>query len=292
MVKRLWAWYHRPNKSTIVQYIEAFIIILPIAFVIRTFFYGLYQVPTGSMETTMLVGERFFADKLSVWFHPPQRGEIIAFNDPTYPYSDNAVKNWWQRYVWGPSNWTKRLIGEPGDRVVGKIENGHPEVYVNGEKLNEPYLNPNPLIAVWEGGRPNVQDVYLGNKRWCDNRIVYKSYDPAKSWNEQPFYRINPEHIVLVKGKPELRNPATPNPDDEFDVILGPNEYWAMGDNREGSWDSRGWGKLDGRLIHGKIKFRIWSSDSSEAWWIKDLLFHPIDFWKRIRWDRCLQFIR
>ncbi|HVW98974.1 MAG TPA: signal peptidase I [Candidatus Babeliaceae bacterium] len=291
MVKQLWAWYHRPNKSTLMQYVEAFIVILPIAFVIRTFFYGLYQVPTGSMETTMLVGERFFADKLTVWFKPPKRGEIIAFNDPTYPYSNNTIKNWWQRYVWGPSNWTKRVIGEPGDHVVGKIEDGHPVVYVNGKKLDEPYLNKYPLIAIWEHGKPNSQDVYLGNRRWCDNRIVYKSYDPTFSWYNQPFYRVNPESIVMVGNKQEIRYPATPNKDDEFDIILGPNEYWAMGDNREGSWDSRGWGKLDGKLIHGKITFRIWSSDSSEAWWIKDLLLHPIDFWKRIRWSRCLQFI-
>ena len=43
-----------------------FIFLLMIVFFVRTFFFGLYQVPTGSMETTMLVGERFFADKLSI----------------------------------------------------------------------------------------------------------------------------------------------------------------------------------------------------------------------------------
>lgn len=56
---RFWTWVRRPNKSTIAQYIETFVVVVPLAFVIRTYFYGLYQVPTGSMETTMLVGERF-----------------------------------------------------------------------------------------------------------------------------------------------------------------------------------------------------------------------------------------
>lgn len=67
-IKKFWVWIRRPNKSTVAQYIETIVIILPLAFIIRTFFYGLYQVPTGSMETTMLVGERFFADKFTVLF--------------------------------------------------------------------------------------------------------------------------------------------------------------------------------------------------------------------------------
>lgn len=62
------------NKSRLQHYIHSayqLFILLLIAFFIRTFFYGLYQVPTGSMETTMLVGERFLAEKLSVWFSSP-----------------------------------------------------------------------------------------------------------------------------------------------------------------------------------------------------------------------------
>ncbi len=293
MFKKLIAWYKRPNKSVLAQYVEAFIIIVPIAFVIRTFFYGLYQVPTGSMETTMLVGERFFSDKLSVWFKPIQRGEIIAFNEPesVYPYSKNPVLRWWQDYVWGPSNWTKRVIGIPGDHIIGTIEQGHPVVYRNGEKLDEPYLNKYPLISVWTKGRPTAQDIYLSTKRLAGNYIVSKSYDPSKPYDQQPFYRINPNDILLLGGRPALKYPGTPDQDDEFDVILGTNEYWAMGDNREGSLDSRAWGKLNGNQIHGRIVFRIWSLDSSQSWWIVDLLRHPIDFWKRVRWDRCFQWL-
>ena len=61
-----------------------------------------------------------------------------------------------------------------------------------------------------------------------------------------------------------------------------------MGDNRLGSYDSRGWGPLDTNkvLIHGKIKFRIWSLDTNYGWPIFDLLKHPIDFWSRVRWRR------
>ena len=52
--------------------ITEFLFLLMVVFLIRTFGFGLYQVPTGSMETTMLVGERFFADKFSYNFRKPR----------------------------------------------------------------------------------------------------------------------------------------------------------------------------------------------------------------------------
>lgn len=261
-----------------------------LVFLIRTFGFGLYQVPTGSMETTMLVGERFFADKLSVWFSPIKRGDIISFNDPNFDYSDNYFKNLWQRYVWGPSNWTKRVIGIPGDHVQGKIEDGKPVVYVNGNKLNEPYTNQYPLIAVWTQ-KPNLQS----REMFTRAPYMYFSFDPKKPWDKQPFYQINPVNIVHHPVIEQVLEPQTPmrqSNGDEFDVKLGPNQYWAMGDNRLGSYDSRGWGVLDGTLIHGRIKLCLWSLDSLSDWWILDLLRHPIDFWSKVRWNRCLKFVR
>jgi signal peptidase I len=276
---------------------------------VRTFGFGLYQVPTGSMETTMLVGERFFADKFTYLFYRPERSDIIAFNDPTFNYSDNALVRLYQEYVgwpiWpmGPSNWTKRVIGIPGDHVKGVVEDGKPVVYLNDKKLDESYLNKYPLLALVR--------LSTGDEDW-------RSYDPNKSDKEQPFYRINVEdpyyprfdigvsrEVTLTKDGRLLKEPGKPNVvypgrvrrvggkawngSDEFDVTLGENQYWLMGDNRRGSADSRFLGPIDGRLIHGKIKYRIWSIDSNESWWILDLIKHPIDFWSRMRWDRFFQ---
>jgi signal peptidase I len=299
MLQKIRAWFKKPNKNTIEQWLETILIVVPIAFVIRTFGYGLYQVPSESMETTMLVGERFVADKFTIWFQPVKHGDIISFDDPEYKYSKNSLINLWQRYVWGPSNWTKRVIGIPGDHIEGKIEDGKPVVYRNGEKLDEPYVNTSPLICLWRGSKPTIQDIYLGH---CDMSL--RSFDPAKSFNEQPYYTINPSLIVTPKKSfgdciydeakgYALSYPATPlaNGNDVFDVHLGPNEYWAMGDNRKGSYDSRGWGKLDGKLIHGKIKFRLLSIDSDEPWLILDILKNPISFWKKVRWSRSMQAV-
>lgn len=291
MIKKLWRWYKKPRKSFLEQVAEIVFIILPVVFLIRTFGFGLYQVPTGSMETTMLTGERFFADKLTPWFTSIKRGDIIAFDAPPayFHYSENPIKNLFQRYVWGPDNFTKRVIGIPGDHVEGKIEDGHPVIYLNGVKLHEPYLNKYPLVYVFKQQLPSFQDMIVGNYS-----ATPVSYDRNSSYDKQPFYRINPD--LLIKDRfnvPLMIEPGTPLPEgkDVFDVKLGKNQYWVMGDNREGSADSRMWGILDGKFIHAKVIFRIWSIDSDHSWWIFDLLLHPIDFWKRIRWSRCLQFV-
>src|SRR5947207_14960910 len=116
---------HKTKKQqTWLESITEFCFLLTIVFLIRTFGFGLYQVPTGSMETTMLVGERFFADKFTILFSKPKRGEIVSFNDPRFPYSKNSLIRLFQEYVgtWsGPINWTKRVIGTSGDIVKGVI---------------------------------------------------------------------------------------------------------------------------------------------------------------------------
>lgn len=281
-------WYDVPSVRVP---FELIFVVLPVAFLIRTFGFGLYQVPTGSMETTLLVGERFFADKVSYWLRAPKRGEIIAFDDPNYPYSHNKIANLWQRYVsFNVSNWTKRVIGIPHDNVKGVIEDGHPVVYVNGKKLDESaYINKYPLILLWKRS-PYEQNRHSQEREWD-----YRSYDPSiTAWDKQVFYKINP-HLIMVNPQTmepqSILYPGTPHQagKDIFDITLGDNQYWVMGDNRLGSSDSREWGVLDGKLIHGRIVFRIWSMDSTESWWFIDLFKNPINFWKKIRWARCCQ---
>jgi len=312
-----------------------FITLLLVVIAIRVFFFGLYQVPTGSMETTMLVGERFFADKLTYFFRAPKRGEVIAFNAPNFKYSANPVVYLLQQYLlgpfpfnWGPDNWTKRVIGVPGDQVEGKIEEGKPVIYLNGVKLDEPYINKYPLIQVWRSD-PKVfiakleQDLEakFGHSAAVNHeqvkRYIYeqqidccqRSYDPSVSYEKQPFYRLDPDRVasteLIYPGsliKPEAMHDQRMitklaegknvwNESDLFSVKLGSDEYWCMGDNRLGSRDCRSFGPVKSAWIHGRILFRIWSMDSYESWWIVDLIKHPIDFWSRMRWSRFFQWI-
>lgn len=298
------------QSSSFTASVVEFACLLTLVFLVRTFGFGLYQVPTGSMETTMLVGERFFADKFSYFFWTPQKGEIIAFNDPTYSYARNRVTSLFQQYVWGPTNWTKRVIGVPGDHVRGVIEDGRAVIYVNDEKLDEPYLNKYPLIRTFTVDQETVRR-HFNRGTLSHEHIVSKSFDPNRPYNDQPFYRISPERVLSDDGAPKLIYPSQVkyfdeyppngsqrggrtyfNGSNEFNVTLADGEYWLMGDNRNGSSDSRVFGPVHRSLIHGKIVFRIWSLDSDESWFFLDLLKNPINFWTRVRWGRFFQFVR
>lgn len=318
------------KQQSFLSSVVEFLFLLIVVFLIRTFVFGLYQVPTGSMETTMLVGERFFSDKFSYNFRKPRIGEIIAMNDPEFNYSKNPLVCLFQRYVWGPQNWTKRVIGIPGDTIKGCIEDGKPVVYRNGVKLDEGYLNKYPLIRSW---RKDPNDIYrsiesdwrkVSRGRNLDSVAAEKyfsqqlskelnnprSYDPSKPYDQQEFYRLNAKRIYLdEEGNPDLIYPNTPLPSassaltpddtrnnwnrsDVFFIKLGSDEYWCMGDNRLGSHDCRVFGPIKEKHIHGRIIFCIWSIDSDESWWILDLIKNPIDFWKRVRFNRCLNIMK
>ena len=321
MIQKLWRWIFSDSTREL-------IFLLSIVVLIRTFGFGLYQVPTGSMETTMLVGERFFADKFTPLFSTPKRGDIISFNDPMYQYSKNLVMRFVEEYFWGPANWTKRVIGIPGDIIRGVVENGHPVVYVNDVKLEESYINKYPLIDIFSDDvkvvikQAQKQALADLNKYHMDaqqynyvlENILAKyhrrvSFDPAKTFEKQEFYTIRENQVIRDENNElSLTMPGTSLPSeraqakhegnstwnstDEFSIELDNNHYWVMGDNRLGSCDSRFWGPLNGCMIHGKILYRIWSIDSCEWLWLWDLVKHPIEFWSRVRWNRFFQRVR
>lgn len=79
------------------------------------------RVPSSSMETTIMTGDRIVGFRLSYAFSDPKRGDIMIFKFP----DDESVL------------FVKRLIGMPGDTV--EVHDGN--VYINGEVLDEPYLN-------------------------------------------------------------------------------------------------------------------------------------------------------
>ena len=117
-----------------------------LALLIKSTLLQAFWIPTGSMESTLVPGDRVIVAKVPYYFHDPQRFDIIVFEEP-----DPAKVP--DRGVWGglthwlgqglgftpPDNadYIKRVIGEPGDVVYAK--GGH--VFVNGVQLSEPYLD-------------------------------------------------------------------------------------------------------------------------------------------------------
>jgi signal peptidase I len=283
------------------------IVIIFLAFLVRTFGYGLYRVPTGSMETTMLVGELFFADKFSVLFSDPLHEDIISFNDPLFEYSDNKLVSLMQSYVWGPTNWTKRIIGVPGDEMRGVVEDGKPVIYRNGKRLDESYLNKYPLIGVWKVD-PTSLSQNIDAQSSEEDVWSYKTYDPSKPFDAQPWYSIDADRVRYdERGQPYKREVGTPwikidgyanssqknfwNGSDVFSIKLEANQFWVMGDNRMNSFDSRSFGPLERKHIHGKIVYRLLSIDTHASWIVAQMVQHPINFCNSIRWNRCMQSV-
>ncbi len=116
-----------------------------LALVIRTFLFQAFFIPSPSMEPTLKVGDRVLVNKIPYYFHDPRRGDIIVFENPnpTLATDRGLVGGFFHWLFQGlgfqqPENedFIKRVIGLPGDVVEGK----HGFVYVNGQKIAEPYL--------------------------------------------------------------------------------------------------------------------------------------------------------
>ncbi|TXH38345.1 MAG: signal peptidase I [Rhodospirillaceae bacterium] len=175
-----------------------------IAILIRTFLYEPFNIPSGSMIPTLLIGDYLFVSKTSfgyskysfplsivpfegrIWDGDPKRGDVIVFRPP------GEVEN----------DFIKRLIGLPGDRV--QVRNGI--LYINGEQVKreriEDYVDPDDPNAM---PVPQYIETLPGG---VSHRIIESSGDSG-SLDNTPIYVVPADH------------------------------YFMMGDNRDGSNDSR-----------------------------------------------------
>ena len=142
----------------IFDWIAVIVIAILASFILHTFVIVNATVPTSSMEKTIMAGDRVIGSRLYYMRHDPQRGEIIMFD---YPDDPNTL------YI-------KRIIGLPGDHI--EIHDG--TVYINGEPLDEPYLD---VVTEGTWGPYDVpEDCYfmLGDNRndSADSRYWQNTY--------------------------------------------------------------------------------------------------------------------
>ena len=108
--------------AEVFSWIKIIVIALVIALIINNFIIINANVPSGSMENTIMTGDRMIGLRTAYWFSSPKRGQVVIFKFP-----DNEEETF-----------VKRIIGLPGETV--HIKNG--KVYINNSKkpLKEDYL--------------------------------------------------------------------------------------------------------------------------------------------------------
>lgn len=112
----------KENLKEFLNLIITVLVAIAITLVLKNYVIINANVPTGSMENTIMTGDNIFGYRLAYLKEEPQRGDIIFFYFP-----DDET----QKYV-------KRIIGLPGERVY--ITNGKIYIDDNTEPLDEPYL--------------------------------------------------------------------------------------------------------------------------------------------------------
>lgn len=132
------------------------IVAFGIALLIKTFILQAFFIPSGSMENTLLVGDRVLVSKFLYRFAEPKNKDVVVFASPlggtTQEADDGLVGNFLRDAAEGlglrssETDFIKRVIATEGQTV--EVKEG--AVFVNGKKLTEPYIHdqtPMPKFA-------------------------------------------------------------------------------------------------------------------------------------------------
>jgi len=136
-------------KSWLREMVESVLPALVIVLVVNVFLAQATRVEGQSMEPNLHNNERLIVEKISYRFRSPSRGDIVVLRRP-YRSSEPLIK---------------RVVGMPGDTV--EVKNG--QVFINGEALNEPYLDQPTWGAIALTVVPEEHVFVLGDNRRASN---------------------------------------------------------------------------------------------------------------------------
>ena len=251
-----------PPKSVLREYFESAVVTVVMALFGMTFIVQAVKVPTGSMQNTITIGDHLLVNKFifapgeSLPFLPQREirhGDIIVFKYPGNRYDPDSDR--------GPdntpilTNYVKRVIGLPGDRI--RIEGR--DVIVNGEIL------PEHRIPVEKEEEQNDK---------AELKVIPPVPPRAPNEPYDVYHRIT--------GPPEDRGERNAF-EGQNELVVPPNSYFVLGDNRDNSQDSRFWGFVPRDLVIGRAMFVYWSYDESKPTTGYGLL---VDFFVNTRWSR------
>lgn len=236
------AFLNRLPRKGLLGRFESLVMALLAALALRILVVEPYQIPSGSMIPTLLVGDHLFVSKLSygimnpfslkpsylVRWAVPKPGDVMIFEAPSYVPNNSGV------------TWIKRVIAGPGQRI--KIKKS--VVIVDG--MPYPHLTENQLMHYY--------DYYMSDNLWKENAAL-ATEEQIKPLITHDIYMNNPEEDWPVADQPKLTGLTC----DQDSCQVDDGYVFVMGDNRGGSMDSRVWGALSIEHIKGKALF-IWMS--------------------------------
>lgn len=211
--------------------------VIAVVLVLRSFLFEPFQIPSGSMMPTLLVGDFILVEKYAYGIHDPvvhaklldtgkpQRGDIAVFKYPENPEID----------------FIKRVVGLPGDTIIYK----------------------NKRLCIKEKGTDTCKDIPLSNAKETD--FVQEIPTDAKG-NFFPVHLVKYQETLgkvshsLLQNPLLIDNPAhyRPRPG-STEWVVPDGQYFMMGDNRDNSKDSRYWGFVPDANLVGKA-VAIWIS--------------------------------
>ncbi len=218
-----------------------------IAVAIRTVLFEPFNIPSGSMIPTLLVGDYLFVAKFSYGFSQysmpfsawwpafpggrifssvPHRGDVVVFRYPPDPSED---------YI-------KRVIGLPNDHI--QLRDG--QLYINGQEVSR---QPAGDYVTDEDGIHMVLRRYQEDLPGGVKHYILKATDQGEMNNTGEF-------------------------------VVPPNELLVLGDNRDNSADSRFWGYVPMANLVGRAEVIFFSIDAEYPWW--EFWEWPFE----IRWGR------
>jgi signal peptidase I len=244
------------QSETTIEFLASLASVLVTGLFIITFVFQAFEIPSSSMEDTLLIGDHVFVNRVqfappTAWlgkllpYREPRRGDIVVFVSP-------ETKG---LYV------VKRIIGVPGDRI--HLRNG--AVYRNGELLNEPFVMHK---------RPEVRDPYRDN---------FPAIPGSADYGVKEYW--SGAQRQYIQGD---------------DIVVPPDSYFGMGDNRDVSYDSRYWGFIPRENVIGRPMFVYWSFETPDGQYLQTdwedrlkFLGHTVlHFFDETRWRRTFRIVK
>lgn len=219
--------------------------------IFRSFLFEPFQIPSGSMMPTMLVGDFILVQKYSYGVHDPiwrsemietgapERGDMAVFK---YPLNENL-------------DYIKRVVGLPGDRII----------YRNKKLYIKPSCERQPQQCSQLNEMTQTMD------------SVYATTGQGHTIAKSIEMLGDVEHDILINIDQQYQFPFVQAGGRPNEWIVPEGQYFMMGDNRDNSQDSRFWGFVKEDQFVGKAVF-IWMSfvyNEGSISWLPDWL--PID---------------